>query len=108
MSYLFLGMAIVAEVIGTSLIKSTNGFTKLWPTVATLTSYGLAFFLLSRSLQAGMQTGVAYAIWSGLGTALIVVIAMLFLGEPLTVAKAGGVALIIAGVVLLNLTTSAH
>jgi small multidrug resistance pump len=102
-AYLFLAFAIVAEVIGTSLIKSTDGFTRPLPTVGCLAAYGVAFYALSVSVRQGMQIGVGYAIWSGLGTALIVVVGLLFLGEPLTVAKVAGVLLVIAGVVVLNL-----
>ncbi|MET7464687.1 SMR family transporter [Nonomuraea sp. NPDC005501] len=103
MMYLFLALAIGAEVLGTTLLKSTEGFTRLWPTLACLACYGAAFLLLARALERGMQVGVAYAIWAGLGTTLIVVIGMLFLGEPLTAAKVAGVALVVAGVVTLNL-----
>ncbi|MFC0526211.1 DMT family transporter [Phytohabitans kaempferiae] len=103
MAYVFLGLAIAAEVLGTSLLKSTEGFTRLWPTVATLSAYGMAFFTLSMAIQKGLQVGVGYAIWSGLGTTLIVVIGALFLSEPVTATKVIGVVLVVAGVVVLNL-----
>jgi small multidrug resistance pump len=102
-TYLFLALAIAAEVVATSLLKSTVGFTKLWPTVGVLATYAAAFYLLTQSLIRGMQVGVAYALWSGVGTTLIVIIGMLFLQEPLTLTKAIGVALVVAGVVTLNL-----
>lgn len=104
MTYVFLLCAIVAEVIATSLLKSTEGFTRLWPTVVCLTGYAVSFALLALSIARGMQTDVAYALWSAIGTALIVLIAVLFLGSPVSVAKVLGVGLIIAGVVTLNLT----
>ncbi|UXA08489.1 multidrug efflux SMR transporter [Mycobacterium sp. SMC-2] len=104
MNYLFLLCAIVTEVMATSLLKSTEGFTRLWPTVMCLTGYAVSFALLALSIARGMQTDVAYALWSAIGTALIVLIAVLFLGSPVSVAKVAGVALIIAGVVTLNLS----
>ncbi|MFI7496864.1 DMT family transporter [Kocuria sp. M4R2S49] len=102
MPYLFLALAITAEVIGTSLLKYTDGFSRLWPTVGSLGMYGVAFALLAQTLRT-IPVGVAYAMWSGLGTAAIVAIGAAFLGEPLTVTKVVGVSLVIAGVVVLNL-----
>ncbi|BBZ74173.1 DMT family transporter [Mycobacterium paraseoulense] len=104
MTYLLLFCAIFAEVIATSLLKSTEGFTRLWPTVICLTGYAISFALLAVSISRGMQTDVAYALWSAIGTALIVLIAVLFLGSTVSVAKVVGIALIIAGVVTLNLS----
>ncbi|CAM3007565.1 QacE family quaternary ammonium compound efflux SMR transporter [Mycobacterium intermedium] len=104
MAYLFLLGAIFAEVVATSLLKSTEGFTRLGPTVVCLLGYGISFALLSVSISRGMQTDVAYALWSAIGTAGIVLIAVLFLGSPVTVAKILGVGLIIVGVVTLNLS----
>lgn len=106
MTYVFLLCAIVAEVMATSLLKSTEGFTRLWPTLVCLTGYAVSFALLALSIARGMQTDVAYALWSAVGTALIVLIAVVFLGSPVSVAKVAGVALIIAGVVTLNLSGS--
>lgn len=103
MTYLLLLAAIFAEVIATSLLKSTDGFTRLWPTVVCLAGYAVSFALLAVSISRGMQTDVAYALWSAIGTALIVAIAVLFLGSPISVTKVVGVGLIIAGVVTLNL-----
>jgi small multidrug resistance pump len=102
MAYLFLLGAISAEVIGTSLLKATDGFTRLWPTVAVTAAYLASFGLLSLTVQ-DIPVGVAYAIWSGLGTAAIMAIGAAFLGEPLNPAKVVGAALVIAGVVVLNL-----
>jgi small multidrug resistance pump len=102
-AYLFLAVAIAAEVLATSLLKSTDGFTRLWPTAACLTSYAIAFALMAMAIARGMQIDVAYALWSALGTTAIVVIAVLFLGSPLSLAKAVGVALVIGGVITLNL-----
>ena len=101
-AYLYLLAAIAAEVFATSTIKSTEGFSRLWPTLACAAGYIISFAALSQAVK-GVQVGVAYAIWSGLGTAAIVAIGAAFLGEPLTVTKVTGMALIIAGVVTLNL-----
>ncbi|HEX2312552.1 MAG TPA: multidrug efflux SMR transporter [Thermomonospora sp.] len=103
MPYLLLLGAIVVEVIATSLLKSTEGFTRLWPTVAVLTAYAAAFALLSQAVSRGMEVGVGYALWSALGTTAIVVIGVLFLDEPITALKVTGVALVVAGVTALNL-----
>jgi small multidrug resistance pump len=103
LNYLFLICAIVAEVVATSLLKSTEGFSRLLPTVACLVGYAIAFALLALSISRGIQTDVAYALWSAIGTAAIVLIAVLFLGSPVSVAKVVGVGLIIAGVLTLNL-----
>ncbi|MEV6343567.1 multidrug efflux SMR transporter [Actinoplanes sp. NPDC051851] len=103
MPYVLLLLAIATELVGTSLMKATDGFTRLWPTVVVLVSYVLSFVFLAQAVK-GMQVGIAYAIWSAVGTAAIVVIGAAFLGEPVTLAKVAGIALIIAGVVTLNLT----
>jgi small multidrug resistance pump len=101
-AYVFLLGAIGAEVAATSLLKSTDGFTRLWPTVTVLGGYAISFVALSQAVK-GVEVGVAYAVWSALGTAAIVAIGALFLGEPITLIKTIGVTLIIAGVVTLNL-----
>jgi small multidrug resistance pump len=103
LTYLLLLCAIFAEVVATSLLKSTEGFTRLWPTVICLVGYAVSFALLAVSISRGMQTDVAYALWSAIGTAAIVVIAVLVLGSPVSAAKVAGIGLIIAGVVTLNL-----
>lgn len=102
-AYLFLFVAIFAEVGATSLLKSTDGFSRLWPTVLCLLGYAVSFALLALSISRGMQTDVAYALWSAIGTAAIVFIAVAFLDSPLSAAKLIGVGLIIGGVVTLNL-----
>jgi len=106
-SYLFLLAAIAAELFATSILKRTDGFTRLWPTVVCLSGYALSFVALSRTV-ATIPVGVAYAIWSGLGTAAIVAIGAVFLDEPITLIKVIGVGLIIAGVVILSLGGATH
>ncbi|MGC5307619.1 DMT family transporter [Micromonospora zamorensis] len=103
MAYVLLGVAILAEVLATSLLKSTAGFSRLWPTLGCITGYLLAFLLLAQTVKE-IPVGVAYALWSGLGTATIVAIGAVFLDEPVGLAKLAGIALIIAGVVIVNLT----
>ena len=107
MAYLFLFAAIGAEVFATSLIKSTDGFTRLWPTVVCLTAYAVSFTALSQAVKV-VPVGVAYALWSGLGTAAIVAIGAMFLGEPITAVKIVGIGLIVAGVVILNVGGATH
>ena len=101
MPYVFLLVAIAAEVFATSTLKSTEGFTRLWPTVACLSGYLVSFAALSQAVKV-VPVGVAYALWSGLGTAAIVAIGAVFLHEPITVVKIVGIGLIVAGVVVLN------
>ncbi|MBC9711945.1 MULTISPECIES: DMT family transporter [Streptomyces] len=102
MGYGLLAAAIAAEVAGTTAMKYSEGFTKLWPSLATVAGYLLAFSLLAQTLKT-MQVGTAYAIWAGVGTAAVAVIGMLFLGESTSLAKLAGIVLVIGGVVLLNL-----
>ncbi|MER7008866.1 multidrug efflux SMR transporter [Dactylosporangium sp. NPDC000555] len=99
---MYLALAIAVEVVGTSLLKATAGFTKFWPTAGVLVAYGLAFLLLAQAVKV-VPVGVAYAMWSGLGTAAIAAIGAVFLGEPLSLLRVAGVSLVIAGVVVLNL-----
>ena len=94
-------MAIVSEVIGTSALKAAEGFTRLWPSLIVTVGYATAFYFLSLTLKT-IPVGVAYAIWSGAGIALISLIAWLFFGQKLDVAAVIGILLIVAGVVVLN------
>ncbi|GAA2428306.1 hypothetical protein GCM10010388_14800 [Streptomyces mauvecolor] len=107
MPYVLLACAIGSEIAATSALKYSEGFTRLWPSLITGAGYLLAFFLLSLTLRS-MSVGTAYAIWSGVGTAVIAAVGMVFMGEAMTAAKIAGIALIIGGVVLLNLGGAAH
>lgn len=100
--WLFLSVAIASEVAATSALKATEGFTRLWPSLLVVGGYGVAFFFLSLTLRT-MPVGIAYAVWSGAGTALITLIAWLLLGQSLDAAAVIGIGLIVAGVVVLNL-----
>jgi small multidrug resistance pump len=103
MPYLLLSFAIVAEVIGTTAMKFSDGFTRLWPSTLTVVSYLVSFGLLAQTLR-GMAVGTAYAIWSAAGTALIAVIGIVALGESAAPLRMTGLALVIVGVVLINLS----
>jgi small multidrug resistance pump len=102
MGYVLLTGAIAAEVVATTALKYTDGFSRLWPSLLTVAGYLVSFALLAQTLKT-VSVGTAYAIWAGAGTAAIATIGIVFLGEGMTVAKAAGIALIIAGVVVLNL-----
>ncbi|MGW1839573.1 DMT family transporter [Streptomyces sp. BBFR2] len=102
MGYLTLAGAIVSEILATTAMKYSDGFSKLWPSLATLAGYLVAFALLARTLRT-MSVGTAYAIWAGAGTAVIAAIGMVFLGESAGPLKILGVLLVIAGVVVLHM-----
>jgi small multidrug resistance pump len=102
-AYLLLAIAIVAEVLATSALKASDGFSRLVPSVVVVAGYGTAFYCLALSLKAGLSIGVAYAIWSGVGIVLIAAIGFLIYGERLDWAAIAGFGLIVAGVVVLNL-----
>jgi small multidrug resistance pump len=100
--YLLLALAIVSEVCATSCLKLTEGFTRLWPSLGVGLGYVLSFALLGRALR-HIPVSVAYAVWSGAGTAAVAGIGVLAFGETLGRAQWLGLALIITGVVALNL-----
>ena len=106
MAYLLLAFAIVAEVIATSFMKLSDGFTRPLPSLITITGYVIAFYLLSLTLKT-VPTGIAYAIWSGVGIVLIATVAWLFQGQKLDPAAMLGMTLIIAGVLVMNLFSKA-
>ncbi|MEO0419424.1 MAG: SMR family transporter [Pseudomonadota bacterium] len=106
MHYVYLSLAIVAEVIGTIFMKQSEGFTKLAPGLVTAAGYLVAFYFLSLTLKT-LPTGIAYAIWSGLGTVLIATVAWLFLGQKLDAPAIAGMGLIVAGVIVMNVFSKA-
>jgi small multidrug resistance pump len=105
MAWLMLACAIVFEVVATSFISTTNGFSRLWPTVGVLAGYAVSFFALSQAVKK-LEIGVVYAIWSGVGTAIIATVGIIFFGETLNPLKVLALALIIVGVMMLNLSTA--
>lgn len=102
MHYIYLFIAIVGEVAGTSALKATDGFSKPFPTVFALGCYALAFYMLSLSLER-FPIGVLYAVWSGLGIVLIAGFAWIVQGERLDTPALIGMGMIIAGVLTIHL-----
>lgn len=100
-AWLFLAGAILAEVVATTALKATEGFTRTGPLVLVIAGYALAFWLLSLTLRT-MSIGIAYAIWSGLGTVLIALAGWWIWGQRLDAAAVLGMALIVAGVLVMN------
>lgn len=105
----FLVLAIVVEVIGTTMLSLSNGFRAWQPTVAAVGSWALSLYLLALALRT-MEVGTAYAIWSGLGTALLVGVGWFFLEQQVSHTALAGIGLIVIGVVVLQLggAVSAH
>lgn len=104
--WLFLAVAIVAEVVATSSLKSSDGFTKLVPSVLVVAGYAVAFYSLSIVLKT-VPVGVAYALWSGLGIVLISAVAWVLHGQRLDAWGIVGMVLIISGIAVLNLLSKA-
>jgi len=108
-NWLFLGVAIIAEVVATSSLKASAGFTKIWPSLLVVLGYGVAFYFLSLTLKS-IPVGIAYAIWSGLGIVLISLVGWLIFEQKLDFASIIGMTLIVTGVAVINLFSkiSAH
>ena len=102
MSYLYLALAIAAEVAGTSLLKTTEEFTKLVPTTFLIIFYAMSFWLMTLALR-DLPLGVVYAVWSGLGIVLVAIIGALVYKEMPDLGSIIGMALIISGVVVMHL-----
>jgi len=100
-AWLLLAIAIAAEVVGTSALKASEGFSRLAPSVVVVLGYAVAFYCLSLVLRT-IPVGVAYAIWSGLGIVLITLVAWVVYDQTIDLAAALGMGLIVAGVVVLN------
>ncbi|MFY0759831.1 quaternary ammonium compound efflux SMR transporter QacH [Metabacillus dongyingensis] len=107
MSYLYLALAIVGELIGSSLLKASDGFSKLFPTIGVIIAFVSCFFFLSVSLKT-IPLNTAYAIWSGLGVVFTTIISVLIWKEKINMASIAGIILILAGVVILNLFGPGH
>ena len=99
--WLMLGLAIASEVIGTSFLKSSQGLTRLVPSLIVVGSYAASFYLLSLVLKT-MPIGIAYAIWAGVGVAAITLVGWWFFDNPLDAAAILGIVLIVAGVIVIN------
>ena len=105
-AWLLLGLAIVAEVIGTSALKASEGFTRLGPSAVVVAGYAVAFYCLSLVLKT-LPVGITYAVWSGLGIVLITVAAFVLYGQKIDLPGLIGMGLIMAGVVVLNVFSKA-
>jgi small multidrug resistance pump len=101
MHWLYLSIAILAEVIATSSLKAAEGFSRLIPSLIVVFGYGTAFYFLSLTLRT-MQVGTAYAIWSGVGTVIISIVAWLLYNQKLDAPSILGMALIISGVIIIK------
>lgn len=105
-SWVFLSIAILGEVMATSMLKASEGFTRLLPSVVVVAGYGIAFYFLSRALES-IPVGIAYAVWAGLGIVLVAAIAWIFQGQKLDARAFVGMGLIVCGVAVLNLLSTA-
>ena len=108
-NWIFLAVSIFGEVIATSALKSSHGFTRLVPSDVVVAGYGLAFYFLSLAIKS-IPVGIAYAVWAGLGIVLVAAIAWIFHGQKLDLWAFVGMGLIVSGVAVLNLLSkvSAH
>lgn len=102
MTYFYLLLAIIAEVVATTALKSAEGFTRLIPSVVVIIGYGLSFYFLSVILQT-LPLGITYAVWSGLGIVLVTIAAIFLYRQIPDVAAIIGMALIVLGVVVIQL-----
>jgi small multidrug resistance pump len=101
-TWIYLGIAILSEVIATASLKSTEGFTKIWPSMLVLVGYSAAFYFLSLTLE-DIPISIAYAIWSGVGVATITIVSVVFMDQKIDIAGVLGIALIVVGVIVLRL-----
>ena len=102
MAWVLLVLAIAAEVVGTLSLKASDGFSRLWPSVAVVAGYGLAFTLLAFALKT-LDVGPAYALWAGLGTVGAAVGGWLIFSERLSVLTLAGIVIVVVGVVAITL-----
>jgi small multidrug resistance pump len=107
MHWVYLTLAIVAEVAGTTCMKLSAGFTKVTPSVLMWLFYGVCFYYLTLALKK-VDVSVAYSIWSGVGTGLIATVGVLYFREPVSILKVFGIAAIIGGVIALNMSGGTH
>lgn len=108
MAYLYLAIAIVAELIGTTFLGYAQGFTKLIPTVVSLSAYAIAFYCLSLVLMHNMPVNIAYAIWSGVGIVVLSFISVFIFHQHMNLPTIMGIGFIVVGVILVNLFGSGH
>lgn len=107
MGYIFLGIAILGELLGPNLLKASNGFSSLWETLGSLVSYGACFYFLALAMKT-VNLNVAYALWAGLGIVLTTILAVVVWKESINLSSILGIVLILSGVVILNLYGPGH
>lgn len=107
MAYLFLAVSIIGELIGTSMLKASEGFTKLYPSLFTVVAFIISFFFISVALKT-LPLNMTYAIWSGVGTVATALISVLIWKEKINTGSIIGITLIVIGVVVLNLFGAGH
>ncbi|EOD8103483.1 MULTISPECIES: quaternary ammonium compound efflux SMR transporter QacG [Staphylococcus] len=107
MHYLYLFISIATEIIGTSFLKTSEGFTKLWPTLGTLLSFGICFYFLSLTIKF-LPLNITYATWSGLGLVLTTIISVIVFKENVNLISIISIGLIVIGVMLLNVFGESH
>jgi small multidrug resistance pump len=101
MAYLYLALAIIAEVAATSALKASEEFTRLWPSLVVIAGYGIAFYLMTLVLRS-IPVGVTYALWSGIGIVLVVLASMVLYKQIPDFPAVIGMGLIVAGVIIIN------
>lgn len=101
MAFLYLSVAILAEVIATSALKASNGFSVLWPSITTFVGYAIAIFFLSMAMKT-IPMGIAYAIWSGAGIILISTVGLLVFKQHLDIPALIGLSFMIVGIIFIN------
>jgi small multidrug resistance pump len=105
MHYIYLVIAILAEVAATTALPASRQFTQLWPSILVVVGYATAFFFLSLTVKV-MPVGIVYAIWAGLGIVAVAVLGVVIYGQRLDLVAIAGMGLIIAGVLVINLLSS--
>ena len=105
--YLYLAIAIISEVIGSNMVVSTEGFTRLKPTLICILCFGIAIYMLSLTVHY-IPLYIAYAIWGGLGIILVAIVGVVFWKQSIDIPTLIGILLIVAGIVVVNLFGKAH
>lgn len=104
-SYIFLFIAILGEISGTSALKASEGFSRLYPSLLAVLGYGVAFFFLSLAIRT-IPVGIAYALWAGIGIVLVAAISAVMFGQNLNLPTMVGIGMILLGCVIVNLCSS--
>ncbi|AWB46576.1 QacE family quaternary ammonium compound efflux SMR transporter [Paenibacillus sp. CAA11] len=107
MAYLFLAISIISELIGTSMLKASEGFTRLYPSLFTIVAFIISFFFISLTMKT-LPLNMTYAIWSGVGAVATTIISVMIWKEKINTGSIIGIALIVIGVVVLNLFGAGH